>query len=135
MLKLDDKKYLLHLIAKGMGEKLRSRRGRNVLWCVEDGGCCGVCSSDAHNSVQKPVSAAQMQLTYATRSPQARQIAARVICGSQADITTGISTRDSAATERSFFKLVFEGLCGATMTLVERLDCRTPHYSWYTFAS
>ena len=87
-----------------------------------------------HRLVQKPVSATQMQLTHATRSPRARQVAGRVVCRSEVDITAGINPRDSAATEKSFLELVFEGLCGATVTLVERLDCSIAH-SWYTFAS
>ena len=76
--------------------------GRNVLWCAEDGGR-GVCSSDVHHLVQKPVSAAQIQFTHATRSPLARQIASRVVCGSKVDIVTGNSARDSAGMEKSFF--------------------------------
>ena len=100
--------------------------GRNVLWCAEDGGC-GFCSSDVHRSVQKPVSAAQMQLTHATRSPRARQSAGRVVCRSKVDIAAGISARDSAAMEESFFELIFEVLRGATAPLVELLDCHTPH--------
>ena len=53
----------------------------NFKWCDEDGGH-GVCSSDVHHLVQKAVSATQMQFTHATRSPRARQIAGRVVCGS-----------------------------------------------------
>ena len=88
-------------IAKGMVKKFRWRRGRNFLWCVEDDGR-GFCSSDVHRLEQKFVSAAQMQFTHATRSPRARQIADKVACGSKVDIVAGISTRDSAATEKSF---------------------------------
>ena len=44
-----------------------SYRSRNFKWCVEDGGR-GVCSSDVHHLLQKPVSAAQMQFIDATRS-------------------------------------------------------------------
>ena len=106
---------------------------RNVLWCAEDGGR-GICSSDVHYLVQKPVSAAQMQFTHTTRNPRARQIAGRVVCGSKVDIATGISARDSAAMEKSFLQLEFEVLCGATAPLVELLDCRIQH-SLYTFAS
>ena len=91
--------------------------GRNVLWCAEDGGR-GVCSSDVHHLVQKPVSVAQMQFTRATRSPRARQSAGRVVRKSKVDIAAGNSARDSAAMEKSFLKLVFEVLCGATATLV-----------------
>ena len=80
VLKLDDQ-TLLHLIDTGMLKEAPCRRSRNFKWCVEDGGC-GVCSSDVHYLVQKPVSAAQMQLTHATRSLRARQIAGRVVCGS-----------------------------------------------------
>ena len=73
------------------------------MWCTEDGGR-GVYSSDVHHYLmQKPVSAAQTQFTHATRSPRARQIAGRVICGSKADIAAGISARDSAAMEKSLF--------------------------------
>ena len=89
---------------------------------VEDGGH-GVCLSDVHQLVQKPASAAQMQFTHATRSPRAQQIAGSAVCGSQVDIAVGISTRYCAATEKSFLSLVLEGLCGATASLVERLDC------------
>ena len=91
----------------------------------------GVCSSDVPNLVQKPVSAAQMQLTHATRSSRGRQISSRVVCGSKVDIVAGISARDSAAMEKSFLQLVFEVLYGATATLVQLLDCRPP-YSLYT---
>ena len=99
MLKLDDV-HLLHLIVKGIVNELHRCPGRNVLWCAEDSGR-GVCSSDVHHLVQKPVSAAQMQFTHATRSPQARQVAGRVVCGSKVDIAAGISVRDSAAMEKS----------------------------------
>ena len=64
--------------------------GRNVLWCAGDGGR-GVCSSDVHHLVQKPVSAAEMQFTHATHSPRASQIAGRVVCGSKVDIAAEIS--------------------------------------------
>ena len=50
MLKLDNI-TLIHLVAKGTVEEFRWRRGRNVLWCVEDGGL-GVCSSNVHRLVQ-----------------------------------------------------------------------------------
>ena len=106
--------------------------GRNGLWCTENGGR-GVCSSDVHYLVQKPVAVAQMQLAHATRSPRARQIAGRVVYGSKVDIVSGIGARDNAAMEKSF-QLVFEVLCSATATLVQLLDCRPPH-SLYTFAS
>ena len=133
MLKLDDV-TLLHLVVKGIVNELQLCDGRNSLWCAEDGGR-GVCSSDVHHLVQKkPVSVAQMQFTHATRSPQACQIAGRVVCGSKVDIVAGNSARDSAAMEKSFLQLVFEVLCGATATLVQLLDCRPPH-SLYTFAS
>ena len=92
---------LLHIIFKGIVNELHRCPGRNILWCVEDGGR-GVCSSDVHQLVQKPVSAAQMQFTYATRSPRARQMTGRVVCGSKVDITAGISARNSAAMEKSF---------------------------------
>ena len=88
---------------------------------------------DVHHLVQKPVSAAEMQFTHATRSPRASQIAGRVVCGSKVDIVAGISARDSVAMEKSFLQLVFEVLCGATVTLVQLLDCRPPH-SLYTLA-
>ena len=125
MLKLGDV-TLLHLIVKGFVNELHRCDGRNGLWCAEDGGR-GVCSSDVHHLVQKPVSAAQMQFTLATRSPRAREIAGRVLCGSKVDIFAGIIARDSAAMEKSFLQLVFEVLCGATSTLVQLLDCRPPH--------
>ena len=104
-----------------------------MLWCAEDGGR-GVYSSDMHHLVQNPVSAAQMQFTHATRSLRARQIAGKVVCGSEVDTVAGISARDSAAMEKSFLQLVFEVLCGATANLVQFLDCRPPH-SLYTFES
>ena len=132
MLKLDDVS-LLHIIVSGIVNELHRCDVRNVLWCAGDGGR-GVCSSDVHHLVQKPVSAAQMQFTHATQSPRARQNAGRVVCGSKVDIVAGNSARDSAAMEKSFLQLVFEVLCGATATLVQLLDCRPPH-SLYTFAS
>ena len=132
MLNLDDV-TLLHLIAKGIVNELHRCDGRNVLWWAEDGGRV-VYSSDVPNLVQKPVSAAQMQFTHATRTPRARQIAGRVVCKSKIDIVAGISARDSAAMAKSFLQLVFEVLCGATATLVQLLDCRPP-YSLYTLAS
>ena len=61
MLKLDDQ-TLLHLIVKGMVKELCWCPGPNLLWCVEDGRH-GVCSSDVHHLVQKPVSATQIQFT------------------------------------------------------------------------
>ena len=132
MLKLDDI-TLLHLVLKGIGNEVHLCDGRNVLWCAEDGGR-GICSSDVHHLVQKPVSVAQMQFTHATRSPRARQIASRVVYGSKVDIVAGVSVRDSAAMEKSMLQLAFEVLCSATATLVQLLDCRPPH-SLYTFAS
>ena len=125
MLKLDDQ-ALLHLRVKGIANELHRCAGRNVLWCAGDGGC-GVCSSDVHHLVQNPVSAAEIQFAYATRSPRASQTAGRVVCRSKVDIVAGISTRDSVAMEKSFLQLVFEVLCGATATLVQLLDCRPPH--------
>ena len=92
---------LLHLIFKGIVNELHRCPGRNVLWCVEDGGR-GVCSSDVHHLVQKPVSAAQTQFTYAIRSPRAHQMTGRVVCGSKVIISAGTSARDSAAMEKSF---------------------------------
>ena len=89
--------------------------GRNGLWCAEDGDR-GVCSSDVHHLVQKPVSAAQMQFTHATRSPRARQIAGRVLCGSKVDIVAGSRARGSATMEKYFLQLVFEVLCDPTAT-------------------
>ena len=132
MLKLDDQ-TLLHLRVKGIANDLNRFCGRNVLWCAGDGGR-GVCSSDMHRLVQKPVSAGEMQFTHATRSPRGSQIAGRVICGSKVDIATGVSARDSVAVEKSFLQLLFEVLCDATATLVQLLDCRPPH-SLYTLAS
>ena len=132
MLKLDDQ-TLLHIKVKGIANDLNRFCGRNVLWCAGDGGR-GVCSSDVHRLVQKPVSAAEMQFTHATRSPRARQIAGRVVCGSKVDIAAGVSARDSVAMEKSFLQLVFEVLCDATATLVQLRDCRPPH-SLYNLAS
>ena len=124
MFKLDDQTFL-HLRIKGIANELHWCSARNVLWCAGDGGR-GVCSSDVHDLVQKPVSAAEMQFTHATLSPRASQIAGRVVCGSKVDIVAGISARDSGAMEKSF-QLVFEVLCGAPATLVQLLDCRPPH--------
>ena len=121
------------LVRKGVVNELHWCDGRNGLWCAKDGGR-GVCSSDEHHLVQKPISAAQMQFTHATRSPRARQIAGRVVCGSKVDIVGRISARGSAAMEKSSLQLVFEVLCCATATLVQLLDCR-PLHSLYTFAS
>ena len=132
MLKLGDQ-TLLHLRVKGIANELYLCSGRNVLWCAGDGGR-GVCSSDVHRLVQKPVSAAEIQFTHATRSPRASQIAGRVVCGSKVDITEGVSARGSVAMEKSFLQLVFEVLCDATATLVQLPDCRPPH-SLYTLAS
>ena len=132
MLQLDDQ-TLLHLRVKGIANELYLCSGRNVLWCAGDGGR-GVCSSDVHRLVQKPVSAAEMQFTHATRSPRVSQIAGRVVCGSKVDIAAGVSERDSVAMEKSFLQLVFEVLCGATATLVQIPDCRPPHLL-YTLAS
>ena len=132
MLKLDDQ-TIFHLRAKGIANELHCCAGRNVLSCAGDGGR-GVCSSDVHDLVQKPVSAAEMQFTHATRSPRASQIPGRVVCGSKLDIVAGINARDSVAMEKWFLQLVFEVLCGATATLVQLLDCRPPH-SLYTLAN
>ena len=132
MLKLDDQ-TLLHLGVKGIANELYLCSGRNVLWCAGDGGR-GVCSSDVHRLVQKPVSAAEMQFTHATRSPRACQIAGIVVCGNKVDIAEGVSARDSVAMEKSFLQLVFEVLCDATATLVQLSDCR-PTHSLYTLAS
>ena len=132
MLKLDDP-TLLHLRVKGIANGLNRFCCRNVLWCAGDGGR-GVCSSDVHRLVQKPVSAGEMQFTHAIRSPRASQIADRVVCGSKVDIVAGISARDSVTMEKSFLQLVFEVLYDATVTLVQLPDCRPPH-SLYTLAS
>ena len=132
MLKLDEA-ILLHIIVKGIMNELHRCDGRNGLWCAEDG-VRSVCSSDVHHLVQKPVSVVQMQFTHTTWSLRSHQVAGRVACESKVDIVAGISTRDSAAMEKSFLQLVFEVLCGATATLVQLLDCRLPH-SLYIFAS
>ena len=132
MLKLDDQ-TLLHLRVKGTANELNRCSGRNVLWCARDGGR-GVCLSDVHRLVQKPVSSAEMQFTHATRSPRASQIAGRVLCGSKVDIAAGVSARDSVAMEESLLQLGCEVLCGATASLVQLHDCRPPH-TLYTLAS
>ena len=132
MLKLDDQ-TLLYLVVKDIVNELHRCDGRNGLWCAENGGR-GVCSSDVHHSVQKPVSAAKIQFTHATRSPRARQIDCRVVRGSKVDIVARSSARDSATMEKSFLQLIFEALCDPTTTLVQLFDCRPPH-SLYTFAS
>ena len=117
MFKLDDQ-TLLHLRVKGIANELHWCAGRNVLWCAGGGGR-GVCSSDVHDLKPKPVSAAEMQFSHATRSPRASQIAGRVVCGSKVDIVAAISARESVAMEKSFLQLVFEVLCDATATLVQ----------------
>ena len=132
MLKLDGQ-TLLHLRVRGIANELYLCSGRNVLWCAGDGGR-GVCSSDVHRLVQKPVSATEIQFTHATRNPRASQVAGRVVCGSKVDIAERVSARDSVAMEKSFLQLVFEVLCDATVTLVQLPDCRPPH-SLYTLAS
>ena len=132
MLKLNDQ-TLLHLRVKGIANESHRCAGRNVLWCAGDGGR-GVCSTDVHHLVQKPVSAAEMQFIHAKRSPRASQIAGRVVFGSKVDIVTGISARNSVTMKNSLLQLVFEVLCGATATLVQLLHCRPPH-SLYTLAS
>ena len=108
MLKLDDQ-TLLHLRVEGIANESYLCSGRHVSWCAGDGGR-GVCSSDVHRLVQKPVSAAEMQFTHATRSPRASQIEGRVVCGSKVDIAEVVSARDSVAVEKSFLQLVFEVL-------------------------
>ena len=132
MLKLDDQ-TLLHLRVKGIADDLNRFCSQNVLWCDGYGGRV-VCLSDVHRLVQKPVSAAEMQFTHATRSPRGSQIAGRVVCGSKVDIAEGVSARDSVTMKKSFLQLVFEVLCDATATLVQLPDCRPPH-SLYTLAS
>ena len=132
MFELDDQ-TLLHLRVKGIANELHWCAGRNVLWYAGDGGH-GVCSSDVHDLKQKPVSAAKMQFTHATRSPRASYIAGRVVCGSRVDVIAGISARDSVAMDKSFLQLVFEVLCSATATLVQLFKCRLPH-SLYTLGS
>ena len=121
MLKLDDQ-TLLRLRVKGIANELYLSSGRNVLWCAGDGGR-GVCSSDVHRLAQKPVSAAEMQFTHATRSPRASQIAGRVVCGSKVDIAERVSARDSVAMEKSFLQLVFEVLvrCNSNPSSTPRL--------------
>ena len=121
MLKLDDQ-TLLHLRVKGIANDLYLCSGRNVLWCAGDGGR-GVWSSDVHRLVQKPVSAAEMQFTHATRSPRASQIAGRVVCESKVGIAEGVSARDSVAMENSFLQLVFEVLvrCNSKPSSTPRL--------------
>ena len=100
MLKLDNV-TLLHLVVKGVVDELHQCGGRNCLWYAEDGGR-GVCPLDLHHLVQTHVSVTQMQFSHATRSPRARQIVGRVVCGSKVSIVAGISARDSAAMEKSF---------------------------------
>ena len=104
MLKLDIITPLADLIAKGMAKVFRWRRDRNFLWCVEDGGR-GVCSSDVHQLVQKPASAAQMQLLTSHEAPELTKFTKLQAESSyviKIDIGAGISTRDSAGTEKSF---------------------------------
>ena len=103
MFKLDEQ-ALLCLRVKGIANEMHWCAGRNVFWCAGDGGR-GVCSSDVHDLVQKPVSGAEMQFTHDARSSRASQIAGRVVCGSKVDIVAGISARDSVAMEKSFLQL------------------------------
>ena len=79
MLKLVDQ-TLLYLRVKGIANDLNRFCGRNVLWCAGDGGR-GVCSSDVHRLVQKPVSAGEMQFTHATRSPEVAKLQAESYVG------------------------------------------------------
>ena len=132
MLKLDDQ-TLLYLRVKGIANESYLCSGRNVLWCAGDGGR-GVCSSDVHRLVQKPVSTAGMQFIHDTRSPRASQIAGRVVCGSKVDIAEGVSARGSAAMEKSFLQLVFQVLVRCNSNPSSTPDCPPPH-SLYTFAS
>ena len=125
MLKLDDQ-TLLHLRVEGIANESYLCSGRNVSWCAGDGGR-GVCSSDVHRLVQKPVSAAEMQFTHATRSPRASQIEGRVVCGSKVDIAEVVSARDSVAVEKSFLQLVFEVLVRCNSNPSSTPDCRPPH--------
>ena len=132
MFKLDDQ-TLLHIRFKGIANELHWCAGRNVLWCAGDGGR-GVCSSDVHDLIQKPVSAAEMQFSLTPHeAPELAKLQAESYVGVRY-IVAGISARDSVAMEKSFLQLVFEVLCGATATLVQLLDCRPPH-SLYTLAS
>ena len=132
MLKLDDQ-TLLHLRVKGIANESYLWSGRNVLRCAGDGGR-GVCSSDVHRLVQKPVSTAEMQFIHATRSPRASQIAGRVVRGSKVDIAEGVSARDSVAMEKSFLQLVFEVLVRCNSNPCSTPDC-SPSHSLYTLAS
>ena len=79
MFKLDDQ-TLEHLRVKGIANELHWCAGRNVLWCAGDGGR-GVCSSDVHDLVQKPVSTAELQFTHATRSPELAKLQAESYVG------------------------------------------------------
>ena len=79
MLKLDDK-TLLHLTVKGIANEFYLCSGRNVLWCAGDGGR-GVCSSDVHRLLQKPVSAAEMQFTHAHEAPELAKLQAESYVG------------------------------------------------------
>ena len=79
MLKLDDQ-TLLHLRVKGIANELYLCSGRNVLWCAGDGGR-GVCSSDVHRLVQKPVSAAKMQLLTPHEAPELAKLQAESYVG------------------------------------------------------
>ena len=132
MLKLDDQ-TLLHLRVKGIANDLYLCSGRNVLWCAGDGGR-GVCSSDVHRLVQKPVSAAEMQVTHATRSPRASQIAGRVVCGSKVTLPKELAHGTVLRWRNRFFNWYLKSWCDATANLVQLPDCRPPH-SLYTLAS
>ena len=79
VLKLDDQ-TLLHLRVKGIANDLNRFCGRNVLWCAGDGGR-GVCSSDVHRLVQKPVSAAEMQFPTPHEAPELAKFQAESYVG------------------------------------------------------
>ena len=79
MLKLDDQ-TLLHLRVKGIANDLYFCSGRNVLWCAGDGGR-GVCSSDVHCLVQKPVSAAEMRSLKPHEAPELAKLQAESYVG------------------------------------------------------
>ena len=79
MFKLDDQ-TLLHLRVKGIVNELHWCAGRNDLWCAGDGGR-GVCSSDVHDLVQKPVSALKCSSLTPHEAPELAKLQAESYVG------------------------------------------------------
>ena len=85
VLMLDDV-ALLHLIVKGIVTSCIGAMAETVCGALRTAVAVFAHWMCTIYLVQKPVSAAQMQFTHATRNPRARQIAGRVVCWSKVDI-------------------------------------------------